>query len=79
MSKSTLSPGVVSQTIAKLRDDAIREMDAPESGSVKAGEISFDRAIDVQPKFTNLDHPLDTPPYPGPNSPHIGNGSGGPR
>lgn len=79
MSKSTLSPGRVSETIAKLRDGAIREMDAPEAGTLKAGELSFDRATDVQPKITNLDHPLDTPAYPGPNSPHTGNGSGGPR
>lgn len=79
MSRSTLKPGIVSEAIAKLRDQAIREMDAPEKGSMKVGEISFDRAIDVEPRIINLDAPVDAPLYPGPNSPHIGNGSGGPR
>lgn len=79
MSRSTLKPGIVSEAIARLRDQAIREMDAPENGSMKVGQISFDRAVDTAPKTVNLDAPLDVPLYQGPNSPHTGNGSGGPR
>lgn len=74
---STLRPGKTSDKVQRLRNEALREMNAPDAGSFKAGVVSFDRQHDVTRKDFDMDYPKDVPQYQGPNSPHVGNGSGG--
>lgn len=76
--RSTLSPGVTSEAIAALRDSALREMDSAEAGKSKVETLKFDFEHDT-PAPTHDDDDNWVARYPGQNSPHIGNGSGGVR
>lgn len=76
---STLRPGKVSQAIADLRDAAIKEMDAIPDGVSRSEGLSFDKAHEQAPPASDFDSDNWVARYPGQNSPHIGNGSGGVR
>lgn len=76
--RSTLAPGVTSGAIAALRDSAIREMDSDEAGKRKVESLAFDFKH-TKPDVTYDDDDNWVARYPGQNSPHIGNGSGGVR
>ena len=76
---STLRPGIVSRAIADLRDKALKEMDAPERGRLGNYKVRFDLERNTLPPQETPDFHYGAANYPGPNSPHIGNGSGGPR
>lgn len=78
---STLRPGVVSPEIKKLRESAIAEMDAKPSGESKAPELKFDAHHGSTPAPDDGGSESDNwvARYPGMNSEHVGNGSGGPQ
>lgn len=76
---STLRPGKVSQAIADLRDAAIKEMDAIPAGVEKPEAPTFDSGHSAPPPASDFDSTNWVARYPGQNSPHIGNGSGGVR
>jgi LPS sulfotransferase NodH len=76
---STLRPGKVSQAIADLRDKAITEMNAIPDGVTRPEDLAFDREHDSVNATSNFDSENWVARYPGQNSPHIGNGSGGVR
>lgn len=76
---STLRPGKVSQAIADLRDAAIKEMDAIPAGVEKSEALTFDSAHTPPAPVSDFDSSNWVARYPGQNSPHIGNGSGGVR
>lgn len=76
---STLRPGKVSQAIADLRDKAITEMNAIPGGVTRSEGLVFDSEHDSVNETSNFDSENWVARYPGQNSPHIGNGSGGVR
>lgn len=76
---STLRPGKVSQAIADLRDKAIAEMNAIPDGVVQSPSLEFDHTHDSENSVDNFDSTNWVARYPGQNSPHVGNGSGGVR
>lgn len=78
---STLRPGRVSQAIADLRDAALKEMDATPPGVTEKPDVEFDvdHAASRNTSPSNFDADNWVARYPGQNSPHIGNGSGGPK
>lgn len=81
---STLHPGKVTDAIRKLRDAALREMDATPSGEKKAEGVKFDHSHAATPapairSQEDFDTQNGVAMFPGVHSPHIGNGSGGVR
>ena len=76
---STLRPGKISQAIADLRDAAIKEMDAIPPGVGKSDKLAFDHSHSSRTSDEDFDSTNWVARYPGQNSPHIGNGSGGIR
>ena len=67
-------------TIKKLRNAAIKEMDAKPEGVGKPKTPKFDKDHEgTEPKESNFDNDNGVANYPGQNSPHVGNGSGGAR
>jgi hypothetical protein len=76
MANSTLSPGRPSEAIVKLREAALKEMDAPETNIRSVHELSFDHGHDEQSARIDEDAPMGTPVFHGTNNPHVGNGPG---
>lgn len=72
MANSTLSPGRPSAAIVKLREAALKEMDAPSMGVRSVSAISFDHDHDSE----NGDDLKDFPQFHGTDNPHVGNGRG---
>lgn len=78
---STLRPGQVSPVIEDLRNAALKEMDATPPGESKVEGLKFDEdhAKSPPPLDTDFDNNNGVSQYPGQNSEHIGNGTGGVR
>ncbi len=76
---STLRPGKTSEKVRRLRDAAIKEMEAPEKGSFALERLKFDVGHEITPRQVDLDYPKDVAQYHGQNNPCIGNGPGGPQ
>ena len=72
MANSTLSPGRPSAAIVKLREAAMKEMEAPELNMRSASIPVFDHAHGS----SNGDDSLNAPQFHGTNNPHVGNGRG---
>ncbi len=72
MANSTLSPGRPSAAIVKLREAAMKEMEAPQMGLTQFHEPTFDHEHGPG----NLETSNEFPQYHGANNPHVGNGSG---
>lgn len=72
MARSTLSPGRPSEAIVKLREAALKEMEAPDVNvrSVKLPDFDADHSS------TNEDDSLNMPQFHGTDNPHVGNGRG---
>jgi hypothetical protein len=72
MANSTLSPGRPSVAIVRLREAALKEMDAPDVNIRSARIPEFDQAH----RSTNEDDSLAMPQFHGTDNPHVGNGHG---
>lgn len=72
MANSTLSPGRPSGMIVKLREAALKEMDAPDVNVRTARLPEFDQ----DHSSTNEDDSLTMPQFHGTDNPHVGNGRG---
>lgn len=72
MANSTLSPGRPSEAIVKLREAAMKEMDAPELNVRSVSLPDFD----LDHSSSNGDDSLDMPQFHGTDNPHVGNGRG---
>ena len=74
-----------SQYPRKLREAAVQEVAAAASKKLTEGELSFDYDHAATPRGSatdaadRFDSENWVAKYPGQNSPHVGNGSGGPR
>jgi len=80
---STLSPGKTPPYVVKLREEALRELDgkgANEQEVVRPEfEMSHEKTPDNDRDAEEFDRENWVAQYPGQNSAHIGNGSGGVR
>lgn len=77
--RSTLSPGVVTNAIASLRDAAIKEMDRKDPTRTESASLKFDDTPRAAQALSFDDDDNGVARCRGVFSPHIGNGSGGPR
>ncbi len=72
-----------SQVPKKLREAALQEVGAAREKQLKPGGLSFDvtheQSDDNDGAADRFDRENWVAKYPGQNSPHIGNGPGGPR
>lgn len=79
---STLRPGQIPDFVVRLREFADRELAKSENNVEEVKDLSFDKDHG-DTKNTKEGYKFDNrnwvAKYPGQNSPHIGNGSGGPR
>lgn len=73
MANSTLSPGRPSSAIVRLREAAMKEMEAPQRYVTKFNRPVFDHEHDVDSEF---DESVGYPQFHGEFNPHVGNGSG---
>jgi hypothetical protein len=72
MANSTLSPGHPSEAIVRLRQAAMKEMDAPQLNVKSVAGPSFDMEHDAE-GGNDIDN---FPKYQGDFNPHVGNGRG---
>lgn len=72
MANSTLRPGRPSDAIVKLRDAAIRDMEAPDLNVSSVRVPDFDYEHDS----VNSHRPEEIPTFHGTDNPHVGNGRG---
>lgn len=72
MANSTLHPGRPSDAIVKLREAAIKDMEAPDLNVRRVWVTEFDHEHDS----TNADRDKDIPEFHGTDNPHVGNGRG---
>lgn len=83
MKSSTLNPGKTPQYVVKLREEAMRELAKPGPHEQTPGRPEFDVDHKRTPGNDRAAEDFDSSnwvaKYPGQNSPHIGNGSGGVR
>lgn len=76
MANSTLSPGRPSDAIVRLREAALKEMDAPELDRKTVRELTFDTEHDEESASVSEASPFGIPVFHGTNNPHVGNGAG---
>lgn len=72
MAHSTLHPGRPSEAIVKLREAALKEMDAPALNVRSVNTPSFDHEHDA----VSSDQLTDIAEFHGTNNPDVGNGAG---
>ncbi len=73
-----LRSGFISDTLARLRDSAMEELEAPDKMVTEGKEVSFDETHEAQVHAVDADYPKDVAQYDGSNNPHVGNGAGPP-
>ena len=79
------SPSTKPKLIRSLRDAALQEVASTKSKTLESDELRFDQDHAATPRTHNtraaeeFDAENWVAKYPGQNSPHIGNGSGGIR
>ncbi len=76
MANSTLNPGRPSAAIVKLREAALKEMEAPELNVAPAPELTFDKEHDERARSGDSESLAEVPQFHGTNNPHVGNGAG---
>ena len=80
---STLRPGKTPDFVKRLRAEAKKELNAPWPNQEPAGKVNFDKDHDDSnyndQAGSDFDSDNGVAQYPGQNSEHIGNGTGGVR